>query len=83
MAASALVVEDVVKYFPVPQTGVRAFLNPFSPLTHPALLGVSFQVGVRRSRCPDWRQRFGQIHPATHPGHPAGADAGPRQRFRL
>ena len=46
MAASALVVEDVVKYFPVPQTGVRAFLNPFSPLTHPALLGVSFQVGA-------------------------------------
>lgn len=46
MAASALVVDDVVKYFPVPQTGVRAFLNPFSPLTHPALLGVSFQVGA-------------------------------------
>ena len=45
MAASALEIEDLVKYFPVPQTGVRAFLNPFSPLTHPALLGVSFQVG--------------------------------------
>src|SRR6202163_2968595 len=44
MAASALAVEDVVKYFPVPQTGVQAFLNPFSPLTHPALLGVSFHV---------------------------------------
>jgi ABC-2 type transport system ATP-binding protein len=44
MAASALAVEDIVKYFPVPQTGARAFLNPFSPLTHPALLGVSFQV---------------------------------------
>src|SRR4029079_13330785 len=44
MAASALVVEELVKYFPVPQTGVRAFLNPFSPLTHPALLGVSFHV---------------------------------------
>ncbi len=44
MAASALAIEDVVKYFPVPQTGVRAFLNPFSPLTHPALLGVSFHV---------------------------------------
>ena len=39
-------VEDIVKYFPVPQTGVRAFLNPFAPLTHPALLGVSFQVGA-------------------------------------
>src|SRR5258708_37352237 len=46
MAASALAIEEVVKYFPVPQTGVRAFLNPFSPLTHPALLGVSFQVGA-------------------------------------
>src|SRR6266404_230380 len=44
MAASALAIEEVVKYFPVPQTGVRAFLNPFSPLTHPALLGVSFHV---------------------------------------
>jgi ABC-type multidrug transport system ATPase subunit len=44
MAASVLVVEDLVKYFPVPQTGVRAFLNPFAPLTHPALLGVSFRV---------------------------------------
>jgi hypothetical protein len=46
MAASALVVEEIVKYFPFPQTGVRAFLNPFAPLTHPALLGVSFQVGA-------------------------------------
>jgi ABC-type multidrug transport system ATPase subunit len=44
MGASALAVEDLVKYFPVPQTGVRAFLNPFAPLTHPALLGVSFQM---------------------------------------
>jgi ABC-type multidrug transport system ATPase subunit len=46
MAGSALVVEAIEKYFPVPQTGVRAFLNPFAPLTHPALLGVSFQVGA-------------------------------------
>lgn len=46
MAAGALIVEDLVKYFPVPQTGVRAFLNPFAPLTHPALLGVSFEVGL-------------------------------------
>jgi len=46
MAGSALVVEEIEKYFPVPQTGVRAFLNPFVPLTHPALLGVSFQVGT-------------------------------------
>jgi ABC-type multidrug transport system ATPase subunit len=44
MAAAALVVEEIQKYFPVPQTGVRAFLNPFAPLTHPALLGVSFQA---------------------------------------
>jgi|SRR5579862_7181410 len=48
MAASALAVEDIVKYFPVQQTGARTFLNPFSPLTHPALLGVSFQVGRLR-----------------------------------
>lgn len=46
MAGSALVIEEIEKYFPVPQTGVRAFLNPFAPLTHPALLGVSFQVGA-------------------------------------
>jgi ABC-type multidrug transport system ATPase subunit len=45
MAGSALAVDQIVKYFPVPQTGARAFLNPFSPLTHPALLDVSFQVG--------------------------------------
>jgi len=44
MAGSALVVEQIEKYFPVPQTGIRAFLNPFAPLTHPALLGVSFQI---------------------------------------
>lgn len=44
MAASALVIEEIEKYFPVPQTGLRAFLNPFAPLTHPALLGVSFRV---------------------------------------
>ena len=46
MAGSALVVEEIEKYFPVPQTGIRAFLNPFAPLTHPALLGVSFNVGA-------------------------------------
>ena len=46
MAGSALAIEEIVKYFPVPQTGVRAFLNPFAPLTHPALLGVSFHVGA-------------------------------------
>jgi ABC-type multidrug transport system ATPase subunit len=46
MAESALVIEQIEKYFPVPQTGVRAFLNPFAPLTHPALLGISFQVGA-------------------------------------
>jgi ABC-2 type transport system ATP-binding protein len=46
MASGALIIEDLVKYFPVPQTGARAFLNPFAPLTHPALLGVSFRVGA-------------------------------------
>jgi ABC-type multidrug transport system ATPase subunit len=46
MAGSALVIEQIEKYFPVTQTGVRAFLNPFAPLTHPALLGISFEVGV-------------------------------------
>src|SRR6266852_4582552 len=46
MAGSAMVVEEIEKYFPVPQTGIRAFLNPFAPLTQPALLGVSFQVGA-------------------------------------
>ena len=46
MAGSALAVEAIEKYFPVPQTGMRAFLNPFAPLTHPALLDVSFQVGA-------------------------------------
>jgi len=40
------VVNQIEKYFPVPQTGVRAFLNPFAPLTHPALLGVSFNIGA-------------------------------------
>jgi ABC-type multidrug transport system ATPase subunit len=44
MAAPTLAVDDLVKYFPVPQTGLRAFLNPFAPLTHPALLGVSFEI---------------------------------------
>lgn len=39
-------IDELVKFFPVPQTGIRAFLNPFAPLTHPALLGVSFQVGA-------------------------------------
>src|SRR5579862_3586420 len=50
-AAGQLVVENIEKYFPVPQTGVRAFLNPFAPLTHPALLGVSFQVGAGEVAC--------------------------------
>ena len=46
MAADALVVEEIQKYFPAPQTGWRAFLNPFTALTQPALLGVSFQAGA-------------------------------------
>jgi ABC-2 type transport system ATP-binding protein len=49
--AGQLLVEDVEKYFPVPQTGVRAFLNPFAPLTHPALLGVSFQIAAGEVAC--------------------------------
>jgi len=44
MQASAIVIEDLGKYFPVAQRGWRALLNPFSPLTQPALSGVSFQV---------------------------------------
>src|SRR6266852_2569717 len=46
MAADALVVEEIQKYFPAPQTGWRAFLNPFAALTQPALLGVSFQAAA-------------------------------------
>src|SRR5690349_7796582 len=44
MAVIALVIEEIEKYFPAPQTGWRALLNPFAPLTQPALLGVSFQI---------------------------------------
>ncbi|HMJ22961.1 MAG TPA: ABC transporter ATP-binding protein [Terriglobales bacterium] len=51
MAGNALVIEHIEKYFPVPQTGVRAFLNPFAALTHPALLGISFQVGAGEVAC--------------------------------
>jgi ABC-2 type transport system ATP-binding protein len=50
-AAGQLVVEKLEKYFPVPQTGVRAFLNPFAPLTHAALLGVSFHIGAGEVAC--------------------------------
>lgn len=46
MDENALVIEGIAKYFPVPQSGWRAWLNPFAPLTHPALLGVSFEVGA-------------------------------------
>jgi ABC-2 type transport system ATP-binding protein len=45
------VIEQMEKYFPVPQTGMRAFLNPFAPLTHPALLGISFRVGAGEIAC--------------------------------
>ncbi len=44
MAGNALVIDGMGKYFPVPQTGWRAWLNPFAPLTHLALRDVSFQV---------------------------------------
>jgi hypothetical protein len=46
METNAFVIEDLEKYFPVPQRGWRAWLNPFAPLTHPALLRVSFEVGA-------------------------------------
>jgi ABC-type multidrug transport system ATPase subunit len=46
MASGTIVIEDLEKYFPAPQTGWRAWLNPFAPLTHPALLGVSLQIGA-------------------------------------
>ena len=46
MADSALVIEELEKRFPAPQTGWRALLNPFVPLTKLALRGVSFEVGT-------------------------------------
>ena len=46
MAANALIIHEVEKYFPVPKTGWRAFADPFVPLKKPALLGVSFQVSA-------------------------------------
>jgi hypothetical protein len=46
METNALVIEDLEKYFPVPQRRWRAWLNPFAPLTYPALLRVSFEVGA-------------------------------------
>lgn len=46
MADSALVIEQLEKRFPAPQTGWRALLNPFVPLTKLALRGVSFEVGT-------------------------------------
>src|ERR1017187_4244148 len=41
---SALVVEEVEKYFPMPRRGGRAFVDPFGPLTQAALRGISFRV---------------------------------------
>jgi ABC-2 type transport system ATP-binding protein len=46
MADSALVIEELEKRFPLPQTGWRALLNPFVPLRKAALRGVSFEVGT-------------------------------------
>lgn len=46
MAGNALIVDGIGKYFPVPQVGWRAWLNPFAPLTHLALRDISFQVGA-------------------------------------
>src|SRR5438105_12718951 len=58
MAANALVVYEIEKYFPVPQSGWRAWLNPFAPLTHPALLEVSFEVG--RGKWRHWSALMGR-----------------------
>jgi ABC-type multidrug transport system ATPase subunit len=44
MADCAIRIEELEKYFPVPQVGWRAFVNPFAPLTQAALRGISFQV---------------------------------------
>ena len=52
MADSALVIEKLEKRFPAPQTGWRALLNPFVPLTKLALRGVSFEVGTGQAAAP-------------------------------
>jgi ABC-type multidrug transport system ATPase subunit len=44
MTVSAVAVQKLDKYFPTPRTGWRALLNPFAPLTKPALLGISFEA---------------------------------------
>jgi ABC-2 type transport system ATP-binding protein len=44
MATSALVVENLEKYFPAARKGWRAFVDPFAPLTQPALCGISFRA---------------------------------------
>jgi ABC-2 type transport system ATP-binding protein len=41
---SALHIENLEKYFPPAASGWRAFLHPFSPMTVPALRGISFEV---------------------------------------
>jgi len=70
MAGSALVVEEIEKYFPVPQTGVRAFLNPFAPLTHQFSLvqtrAAHDTIGAaRRVRSPQTRAGS-RIRPGDH-----------------
>jgi ABC-type multidrug transport system ATPase subunit len=42
--SAALQVENLEKFFPAPVSGWRAFVNPFQPLTVPALRGVSLTV---------------------------------------
>jgi len=42
----ALIVEDLVKYFPPALSGWRALVQPFTRLTERALDGVSFTVGA-------------------------------------
>ncbi len=44
MDSAALQVENLEKFFPAPVSGWRAFVNPFQPLTVPALRGVSLEV---------------------------------------
>jgi len=44
MTISALVTDELEKHFPAPQTGWRALLNPFAPITKTALAGGVFRV---------------------------------------
>jgi ABC-type multidrug transport system ATPase subunit len=41
---SAIVLQDLEKYYPPPRSGLRAYLQPFERATRAALKGVSFEV---------------------------------------